>query len=1048
MKLAGIQIDRCGVWRDLSLPLDDSGLSVLYGPNEAGKSTLAQFIGSVLYGFPVEDSNDTLGSSRADGALLLEAGADRHSVHRSAAGAARGIATIAAEGESRPADEFLKQALQGIDEHAYRTLFAVDLQQLQELGTLSGDEAAARIYDVALGREGQRLLAAGSRAQAARSRLVDPLQQDGELVRLFERHDQLTAEFRGLERQRRQHVEWCQQRDQVESGIADLRQRQSGIREQLRGHLYLQRAWGPWQAARAARRELAEIPDRGEFPEQGIERLDRIETDLAAAAEARDRLLSEARKHRAACQQTSTTGRAWARAGVIQGFVEQRAWILALQEQREGTREVVEESANALGTAIERLGPEWNAERVRSLDLSPAGWQRVSGTAQSLRSALGRRHALVRGGRRLVAACRELQDSLRECLHDLSGESVETALSAARERLKRMNHLARLQVREAELNQRQFSLVEHRERILPQLSLPRWVYIVLGVFCFMGIVLAGWGLLAGVYQSGIVGAIYAMLGITCGGLAWGLKAQYEGDARRRMEEADAQLAGTLAELRDVRKSIEDLTAEASAAAQDGSASPPDASLDGGELVRRAAERVAELVDLSQHQRNLRSLRRRLEQNRQKLKVARREVATVRDTWSELLNENGLPETLSAGEALDTWQQLLEAGEALTRHDHARTAADSVESLWNSCRQKIAEVGRRIGCDEVDYEQPLAVLDVWETQLGEFARLRRDRASQKKKYRACRRQAAAHQQRVDEFKTERDALLAQVGATSRDEFEEFARQAERRGELLEQCAAAESELEALGSEHTDLALVEEDLLAFDAQQNVRCIETLEREAADLEQDLYQSLEDLGGIKQEIRQIEEDRRPASLRFELEQVRSRLQAAARDWAVIELAAQASDDVRHDFERRHQPETLQAASGFLTRLTQGRYTAVWTPLGERRLMVDDDHGRSLPVSALSRGTREQLFLAVRLAVVDHLACQGITLPLIFDDVFVNFDEHRAEAAADVLCEFSRSGHQVLFFTCHLHLARIFQDKGIKPIWLPDHRSEQESREGQRRAG
>jgi uncharacterized protein YhaN len=115
---------------------------------------------------------------------------------------------------------------------------------------------------------------------------------------------------------------------------------------------------------------------------------------------------------------------------------------------------------------------------------------------------------------------------------------------------------------------------------------------------------------------------------------------------------------------------------------------------------------------------------------------------------------------------------------------------------------------------------------------------------------------------------------------------------------------------------------------------------------------------------------------------------------------------------------------------------------------MVDDDHGRSLPVAALSRGTREQLFLAVRIAVVEDLARKGTTLPLLLDDVFVNFDDSRAEAAASVLCELAQAGHQVLLFTCHVHLARLFQSKGIEPIWLPDRRPERDNREEQRRAG
>ncbi len=51
MKITELQVERFGVWSDLTLPLNRGNVSVFYGPNEAGKSTLMRFIRSMLYGF-------------------------------------------------------------------------------------------------------------------------------------------------------------------------------------------------------------------------------------------------------------------------------------------------------------------------------------------------------------------------------------------------------------------------------------------------------------------------------------------------------------------------------------------------------------------------------------------------------------------------------------------------------------------------------------------------------------------------------------------------------------------------------------------------------------------------------------------------------------------------------------------------------------------------------------------------------------------------------------------------------------------------------------
>jgi len=172
---------------------------------------------------------------------------------------------------------------------------------------------------------------------------------------------------------------------------------------------------------------------------------------------------------------------------------------------------------------------------------------------------------------------------------------------------------------------------------------------------------------------------------------------------------------------------------------------------------------------------------------------------------------------------------------------------------------------------------------------------------------------------------------------------------------------------------------------------------------------------------------------LRFEIRQIDDRLRVLAAEWVICESASQTLAVLRHDFERTGQPAALADACSLFSRLTGGRYRSIWAPLGERRLLVGDEQGRSFPLQSLSRGTREQLLLAVRLAVVGDLARHGTSLPLILDDVIVNFDDERAGAAIELLAELAQAGQQVLFFTCHQHLARLFTSHGIEPIQLPN---------------
>ena len=108
-----------------------------------------------------------------------------------------------------------------------------------------------------------------------------------------------------------------------------------------------------------------------------------------------------------------------------------------------------------------------------------------------------------------------------------------------------------------------------------------------------------------------------------------------------------------------------------------------------------------------------------------------------------------------------------------------------------------------------------------------------------------------------------------------------------------------------------------------------------------------------------------------------------------------------------------------------------MWTPLGEHALRVDDAEGHALPVEALSRGTANSFSSACgwRWRV---LARRGAALPLVLDDVLVNFDAERAKAAAAVLRDFAAAGHQLLVFTCHEHILKLFKSLKVPVSRLP----------------
>jgi len=101
---------------------------------------------------------------------------------------------------------------------------------------------------------------------------------------------------------------------------------------------------------------------------------------------------------------------------------------------------------------------------------------------------------------------------------------------------------------------------------------------------------------------------------------------------------------------------------------------------------------------------------------------------------------------------------------------------------------------------------------------------------------------------------------------------------------------------------------------------------------------------------------------------------------------------------------------------MTESRYMRVIAPLDGGEIQVERADGVRISPQILSRGTAEQLYLSMRLALVREYANHVDPLPVVFDDIFVNFDPSRSRNTFNALRELCAT-HQVLLFTCHPHL-------------------------------
>lgn len=162
-----------------------------------------------------------------------------------------------------------------------------------------------------------------------------------------------------------------------------------------------------------------------------------------------------------------------------------------------------------------------------------------------------------------------------------------------------------------------------------------------------------------------------------------------------------------------------------------------------------------------------------------------------------------------------------------------------------------------------------------------------------------------------------------------------------------------------------------------------------------------------------------------------------AAERYLRLKTAARLLQWSMERFRQTRQGPMLARASEIFQALTLGSFSRLLVDADShdspRLMSIRADGNKPVEVPGLSEGTRDQLYLALRLAALDQQASQGSRMPLIADDLFINFDDRRTEAGLQVLGDVSRR-MQVILLTHHDHLvplARQVLGDGLNVIEL-----------------
>ena len=508
-------------------------------------------------------------------------------------------------------------------------------------------------------------------------------------------------------------------------------------------------------------------------------------------------------------------------------------------------------------------------------------------------------------------------------------------------------------------------------------------------------------------------------------LAHGKLTQRAADMRARRVEAEAleARAGALAAALDT-----ELTALGEAAANAGLAG----------TLARAVQVLGDIDAAEGRRQNLVGQRNKDQGRLTQVRKAQDEAGARRARWQAGWQDVVARLGLDAGATPAVASAVLGRFEELFRKlDEAARLGQRVAALAAEAERFAAEalaLAERVAPDlsAVPHEQAVEQLH------ARLQKARRDEATREglhEQQKTGQESLASSEDEIARMRRRLDEMCQQARCASAAELPDVEARAAQARELDRDIHGVEEQLVEQGEGWT-LAQLEHEAAEVDTDALPGRIAELEAEIQALDEERSRVAETIGGKENELAHMDGESRAAEAaelaQAKLAEIREKVDRYVR----VRLA---SAILRREIERyreSHQGPLLGRASELFATLTLGSFRSLEANFDDKDepvLVGMRPAGQPVGVEGMSDGTRDQLYLALRLATLERFLTQHEPMPFVVDDVLVHFDDDRAEATLKVLGELSRKT-QILFFTHHRRLLEL-AESAVAPDVLQSHR-------------
>jgi len=961
LKIISANVYGFGKWIDYTIDFHQNGFTCIYGENESGKSTLHQFVLFMLFGLPPKQRNfyRPKTSGKMGGRLTVEDPETGIFTIERLDEVNNGAATCYTEDGKAFDEAWLNDRLKGMTKKTYQSIFSFSSMDLHLINNMKEDDLAEVLLGIGMTGSAE-IYAVEKRLDQQMGELYKPKGTKPLINKQLTSLDHLHTQLQQAKNTEETYRELKENQSYLNRDILEYQQKIHQERKSLNRIEKEQQALPYMQEYATAEKELASFPEVMHFPEQGISRLEKIKDKLLPLKSEQNILQENQQKYEQKIDSFQQKVDAFPWDQVTELLKKKDSWELRNKEFMQ-----LEESLHKIHAQIENEIDQLDAangqEELVALHLPfhiEREWQDMKDSNEKIRlekekvgqekEELDRQEKFVKQ-EKVKLDKQLLPEQHKRKLHEKIRTFQEQSLT--------------IKWQENTANQK-----AHLEK--DKQKKQKRANGILGGSLLTGLVIGG----AGFFLELSTLYMFMMAAFLFGILIWYSE-------RKSMKEMAALLQQNVRELQS-----EEITAEEKEEAE--------------KLLSRDENLLLDWRGLEDQLKNL---------NLQRLK------------WEE---KNSYME-----EKYKRLQKQMDEQKAqypFLSHLEVRYWPEMyhrLKHIMQLVRDK-KDIQRKIGIlknknthfqEEVDtyFQQnrqlPLeTALDMLEEKLERANNLQKQIVHYKEQLKENAHEQATLKQNLQVYKNEMTILFTSAEVATENEFYQKAKQLEEQAGFEKEKIKAKEQLSRILPEADREILshnMPEESTLIDRHQHTK------KTVKELEASLETKRDELAQVNAKLEQLEASESYSSLMHQMEMEKEELNHLARKWGVLKTAKEMLLETKRNYRDKYLYQVMEKTTDYFTKLTEGNYTKVFAPDKENSFYAVASNLSRYHVNELSKGTIDQLYVSLRLAISDIMS-KEYCIPFIIDDGFIHFDSIRTKRIMELLRDISGE-QQIIVFTC-----------------------------------